>query len=231
MIILWITLTIIAVFALYCLVPNFIARNYNKSIKRTISRKNGIVLSFDDGPSAKYTEELLDVLKQNNVKACFFMVAKRAKEEPDIVKKIQKEGHMICSHGYEHKSAWLSLPSYVKKDFRKANEIFSSLDIEIKKFRPPWGTFNLLTVFYAKKYDLDIILWRVNAADWSNKTSIEDIKERLISRVRWGDIICLHDAGGADNAPKRTIAALKEVIPELKNKGFRFVLLEDKSGK
>lgn len=213
-------------FLFYMLLPNIRHRNWDVAIKKNTAQKK-VLLSFDDGPNPIYTPMLLDVLAQNQISACFFVVAKNAKAHPEIIARAQREGHMICSHGYAHQSAWLSSPNYTKKDFEKAKEIFDGLGIQVKFFRPPWGTFNLKTQKHAQKMGLQTMLWSINAKDWAAKTTAQDIEHRLLKDLKEGDIICLHDNGGAVGAPGRTIQALKAALPQLKERGFEFIHPEE----
>lgn len=119
------------------------------------------------------------------------------------------------------------LPQQTKKSFDKSLDILNKLEIKVNLFRPPWGIFNPLTYHYAKLCSCKIVLWSVQALDWSKYVTADFIKQRLVNGVRPGDIILLHDGRGAKNAPKRTIAALEAAIPTLKGKGYKFVLAKD----
>lgn len=212
---------------IYTILPNFYYRNLSSVvIKRLPFKSNKIALTFDDGPNQRYTPLLLDLLSKNQIKCTFFVVAKNAMKNRDIITRMVKEGHTIGIHSYRHKSSWLSFPLETKKDFEISLKIMESTGIKITYFRPPWGTFNLLTNYYARRNKLTTVLWSINARDWSKHTSVSDIKEKLINSVTFGDIIVLHDNNGDECAPLRTIKALEEILPELKSKGFKFITLE-----
>lgn len=214
----------------YTILPNLYYRDFsNKVIKKFSSNNNkSIVLTFDDGPDPQYTPKLLDILKINNVKCTFFVLAENAQKYPDIIKRIKNEGHCIGLHSLKHSNAIFSLPYQTKKSFVKALNIMNNLGVKIKFFRPPWGIFNPLTYYYAKSNNLKTILWSIHARDWSREITEDYIKQKLINNVRPGDIILLHDGSrGLRNFPQKTISALKVVLPILKKRGFQFIVANE----
>ncbi|MDR0880247.1 MAG: polysaccharide deacetylase family protein [Clostridioides sp.] len=193
----------------------------------TQSQFKRIMLTFDDGPDPRYTGELLDILRDNGIRATFFTVAKNAQKNPELIKRMQDEGHVIGIHSLEHKNALLYSYAYTKKDFAKSLEIMKDLGVDVHYYRPPWGHTNIFSTGFIKKYNLRLVLWSLMIEDWEKNTTVELLKTRLKDRLRVNSIICLHDAGensgGAKNAPKIMIQTLKEVIPELKSEGYEFI--------
>lgn len=190
-----------------------------------------LVLTFDDGPSQVYTEELLDVLKINKIKATFFVVANNAIEFPDIIERIKAEGHCIALHSLEHRHALLCGYHYMKRDFSKSLELLGALNCNIHFYRPPWGVRNLFTKGFVKKHNLKMVLWDIMAGDWKASSTAQMIADRIENKVFDGAVICLHDGcekyGGAKGAPLHTIDALKYEIPRLKEMGYEFVTVEE----
>lgn len=212
----------------YAVIPSLYYRSFsNKIIKKAPTKDKVIALTFDDGPDPRYTPKLLDVLRINDVKCTFFVLAENAERYPDIINRIRNEGHYIGLHSLRHKNAIFSLPDQTRKDFSKSVNIMDELGVKVKFFRPPWGIFNPLTYHYAKAYNLKVVLWSIHAMDWSRWVSEEYIRKRLINNIKSGDIILLHDSRGSKNSPNRTIKALKTVLPLLKRKGYRFILVSD----
>lgn len=212
----------------YAVVPSLYYRSFsNKVIKRAAIKDKVIALTFDDGPDPRYTPNLLDVLKRNDVKCTFFVLAENAKKYPDIIKRIESEGHYIGLHSLRHANAIFSLPYKTRKNLSEALNIMDGLGIKIEFFRPPWGIFNPLTYHYAKANNLKIILWSIHALDWSRWVTEDYIKNKLINNVKSGDIILLHDGRGSRNSPAKTISSLKIVLPVLKRKGYQFILVSD----
>lgn len=225
-----IIIIILLIFIVYMEIPNYYCRNICGRVTRSFSSNNEIALTFDDGPDRLYTLRLLQLLKKENVKATFFMVADKIPENMDIVRKVIEDGHTIGVHSMRHRSAWLSFPWDTWMDFRRALKIFDSQGIPVKFFRPPWGTFNLFTLWFAMKNGLKTVFWNVEVKDWSGSTSVDDIEKNLMMEIKPGCIVDLHDSGGADGAPGRTISALENVIPELKASEYQFISLDEALG-
>ena len=133
-------------------------------------------------------------------------------------------------HSLYHKSAWLSFPWETINEFNKSLDIFKKLGLNIKYFRPPWGTFNALTLGNALKHNLKVVLWSVEAYDWRKDNTPSNIEKILLDRITKNDIIVLHDSGGAKGAPKNTLKALDTALPKLLERGFNFVTIDDVMG-
>lgn len=212
------------------IIPAFYYKNLSprviRRLKKTTADKE-VMLTFDDGPDERYTGKLLDVLKQNNIHAVFFIVIEQAKRNPDLIKRIIAENHRIGFHSGKHKSELLHSFYYTKEEFESGISFMKKWPCDMIYYRPPWGQANLFSGYFARKYNMPIMLWDVMAEDWKANATVEGICQKIRTRVREGSIICLHDAGensgGAKDAPLKTIQALSIVIPELKRKGYRFV--------
>jgi peptidoglycan/xylan/chitin deacetylase (PgdA/CDA1 family) len=213
---------------IYSIFPNIYYRFFSNIVLRKVhAGEKVLALTFDDGPDPEYTPLLLDVLKENDVKGTFFVLADKASKYPDIVRRMIQEGHNIGLHSFRHINEAFLSPLRTKKELFESLSILNELNVKVNLFRPPWGIFNLMTCHYAMLCKCKIVLWSIHAKDWSRYTSVEYIKHRLINKVKPGDIVLLHDGGGAKGAPRRTIAALKAALPVLKSKGYRFVLAKD----
>ena len=97
-------------------------------------------------------------------------------------------------------------------------------------YRPPWGTFNILSMFAARRLNLNVAYWSIEAQDWAKDTTVEHIYNTVINKIHPGAIIVLHDNQGAPGAPERTLKALPTIINTLKGQGFRFVSLDEMKG-
>ncbi|WP_026881444.1 polysaccharide deacetylase family protein [Clostridium akagii] len=221
-------LFIFCVVIIYAVVPNLYYRKISKKIIKKVSSKEKIIaLTFDDGPDPRYTLKLLDVLKQNNVRCTFFVLAEKAGRYPDIIKRIENEGHYIELHSLKHTNDIFKLPNKTEEDLSKSLKIMKNLGIKVEFFRPTWGIFNPVTFHCAKINHLKIVLWSIHAMDWSRWVTADYIKNKLIKDVKPGDIILLHDGRGAKESPLKTVKALKSVLPALKRDGYRFVMINE----
>lgn len=190
-----------------------------------------LVLTFDDGPDQIYTERLVDILKNENIKATFFVVAKNARELPEVIMRMKKEGHCIALHSLEHRHALLCNYWYMKHDFSKSMDILRNFNCDIRFYRPPWGARNLFTRYFIKTNNLKMVLWDVMAQDWKSGNTPEKIAAKIEKRIFDGAILCLHDGcekyGGAKGVTLKTIEALKLVLPKLKTEGWQFLTIEE----
>lgn len=207
----------------YSIIPTFYYKFKGTPIVNNIDEKKFLSLTFDDGPDKKYTGELLDLLKKYNIKATFFVVAKFAEENYEIIKRMEMEGHTIGLHSLEHKNALLNGPLYTNKEFKESLKIMNKLNVNIKSFRPPWGHLNLLTIRNLKKYNLNLVLWDVIIGDWKADITSDEISRRLLVQSKNKNIICLHDGRGKNEAPRRTIEALEKTIPIWIEEGYKFL--------
>lgn len=216
----------IVIYLIYTVIPDYYNHRFSKRVIKRLKSNNEIALTFDDGPDRRYTPRLLDLLKECGVKASFFVVAEKAVENQDVFFRMIEEGHSIGLHSLKHRNAWLSLPWKTQTDFSKSIKLFKEMGVNIRFFRPPWGKFNILTQYNADKHGLKTVLWTLSARDWSRFVTASDIKDAIINNIKAGDIIVLHDSNGAEGAPLRTIDALKDAIPKLKEMGYNFAALD-----
>lgn len=223
-------LILLFLLALYTIIPFVLSRLFGIGVSQSSSGEMQLALTFDDGPDPIYTNELLDVLKEYNVKASFFIVGSRAEQYPDIIRRIHEERHLIGIHNYVHRSNWLMAPWQVKRGIEKTADLLEEITGKRPQYyRPPWGMLNLMDFFIHKDYR--IILWSVMADDWRSKGGEKKVIHHLRSQIKPGAIILLHDCGvtwGADEeAPEHTIEALRQLLPELSKKGFSFLRVDE----
>lgn len=201
---------------LYTLIPDlFLHRLGMGSWKRHYS--GGVVLTFDDGPDPEYTLTILDILASNNSAGTFFLVGEKAAKYPEIVKKIQAEGHQIGAHCQQHRYAWFMGPLSTWKKWDEGVETIEQITgQEVTWIRPPWGTFNLALWCWMRSRRKRAVLWSVEGHDWRASSSPQQISERILKRTKDGTIIVLHDSGGEPGAPKQTLQALPIICKKLR---------------
>lgn len=205
----------------YSIIPTYYFKIKAKTFNKDKIKDKFMCLTFDDGPDEKYTEKLLDLLREYNVKATFFTVARFAENNPHIIKRMENEGHTIGLHSLEHRNGLITSPLYTDKEFKDSLEIMKKINIPVKFFRPPWGHLNLKTLINLKKYNLKLVLWDVIIGDWKSDITSDEIANRLLRGSKDKSIICLHDGRGEDNAPLRTIKALEKTLPIWLSQGYK----------
>lgn len=192
--------------------------NSIKKEEKTIDINKPIVaLTFDDGPS-KYTNEILDILKDNGICATFFVLGNKVPYGQETLLKMLENGNEIGNHTYNHK--WLAHLDEIeiKNQISKTQEvIFEYTRYLPKVFRPSYGD---IPKEMRKEINLEVTLWNVDTLDWKLKNKKQIIK-RATKNTKDGDIILMHDTY------KRTKDALPEIINTLKKKGFQFVTISE----
>lgn len=189
--------------------------------------KKVLALTFDDGPHPIYTTEILDILKEYNVKATFFILGKHGELYPEILLRQNREGHEIGIHSYNHINMKKEEVEVVEDEFNKTQQIiYVSTGEEAKVFRPPYGTYNQMVYDIAVKNQCKMVLWTYyqDSRDWSNPGT-DKIVETVTSQARNGDIILFHDHNEASE--NQTIEALKKILPELISQGYKFVTVSE----
>jgi len=182
-----------------------------------------IFLTFDDGPSNPWTPQILDILKDFQIKATFFVCGKNIERYPKIAKRIVNEGHAIGNHSYYHSKIRSSTPLLLK-DVEKTSEVILKItSTRSKIFRPPWGIVTPWLKRYLLKNGLKLILWDIEAHDWKQPQA-KIISQRILSKAKSNSIILLHDGDGIKKNCNRfqTVFSLPLIIKELKDKGFIF---------
>ncbi|MDO0878726.1 polysaccharide deacetylase family protein [Anoxybacillus gonensis] len=204
---------LITLFLIYSIFPTLIVRIFSLRVQKKV--KNGVALTFDDGPDPVYTPQLLDLLKKYNVKATFFVVGWKAKKYPHLIKRMYEEGHTIGLHHYYHTSNWFLPPFVTEWELERSARVIEHMTgVRPVYYRPPWGHLNIWTVLMQKKYK--IVMWTYILGDWKASMSVERLYERLTNSIKDGAIIVLHDSGstiGADqHAPANMLRALEQLL-------------------
>lgn len=192
-----------------------------------------IALTFDDGPLPEYTNQILDILKENDAKATFFTLGQRIEEEggAELVKREAEEGHQVCTHTYDHAAGsgqGVNL-SYMTADEQR-EEVQKGQDAikaatgqdANRAFRAPGGNFPLEVWQNVESLITAEIGWTIDTTDWQLPGS-SAIYEQIVSAGP-GDVLLMHDGGGDR---QQTVDALREALPALKEKGYRFVTIDE----
>ncbi|GIP39276.1 polysaccharide deacetylase family sporulation protein PdaB [Paenibacillus sp. J31TS4] len=186
-----------------------------------------IALTFDDGPDPTETPIILDLLKEYNAHATFFVVGNRVDKFPELVKRELAEGHELANHTYHHsyfrKQASVSR---FRDEVRRTQESIQSVTGQRPHlFRPPGGYYSETLVQAAREAGYLTVLWswHQDTKDWQSP-GVDKIVGKVLSNARNGDIVLFHDH--VERHPQ-TAAALKEILPELQKRGFRFVTVSE----
>lgn len=166
---------------------------YLPIISRSISGSKAVALTFDDGPSPLSTPVILDLLKEYDFKATFFVIGEKAEKYPELIETILAGGHSIGNHSWQHDSLlMLRTKKRVGQDIRKTQEILKKHGVRPLLFRPPAGATNPRLQPVLRAEGLRTVTFSCRPFDHGNR-KITNLAERIISKLKPGDIILLHD--------------------------------------
>jgi peptidoglycan-N-acetylglucosamine deacetylase len=184
-----------------------------------------IALTFDDGPWPETTEKILATLKQEKIKATFYMIGQPLKSFPEIGKKVLADGHVIANHTLHHWYHKMS-PLVAQREIEDTQKIIREvLNVETAYFRPPGGVLTNGLVAYAQKQGQSVNMWSVDSNDSHPKRpSPEAMLKTILAQATPGGIVLMHDGGGShDNTAK----AVPQIIAKLREQGYKFVTVPE----
>jgi peptidoglycan/xylan/chitin deacetylase (PgdA/CDA1 family) len=184
------------------------------------SGRHEIALTFDDGPHPDFTLRILQILKQNNIHATFFVVGEKAEQYPDLIRAEVSAGDPIGNHTYDHVSL-VKIPSdYVATEIKACGDVIQN--ITGKKptlFRPPGGEYNKGVADTVASLGYRMILYSDDPGDYA-QPGTQLIETRTLDTIHDGGIILLHDGS------PQTLTILPQIIQHLKTRGFHFVTID-----
>jgi peptidoglycan/xylan/chitin deacetylase (PgdA/CDA1 family) len=177
-----------------------------------------IAMTFDDGPSAENTPRLLEMLKQRNIKATFFLIGQNVSANPNIVKQILADGNEVGNHTWTHPQLSKLSDDKVTAEITKTQDaIKDASGYTPTLLRPPYGAITpRQREWISSQFGLNVILWSVDPFDWKRPGSAV-ITQRILSQARPGSIILSHDIH------KQTVDAMPATLDGLIAKGYKFV--------
>ena len=181
-----------------------------------------IAMTFDDGPSAKLTPQLLDILKARNMHVTFFVLGEMVKPHPEILRRAVAEGHEIGSHSYDHPDLAKKSDDFVRSQLdRTKDEINAAIGHPPTLFRPPYGSLSKdQRRWIHDEYGYTVVLWDVDPLDWK-RPGPSVVEQRILEGTRNGSIILSHDIHPG------TIEAMPDTFDKLLAKGFKFVTVSE----
>ena len=222
-------LTLFAIFFVYV----YHGFGYQPDIYRTGNRNsNKVALTFDDGPSEEFTLPILDILRDYEVPATFFMVGSHVERFPEVAKRVAEEGHAIGNHTQTHRNIpTLSTIDLHREMMESTATILETTGVYPSYVRPPRGMYDDRFRRLSKLLGQEIVLWSISTRDWRYGVTSNYIVRFVDSKVRGGDIILFHDSGalltneGGDR--RATVQSLPQVIELIRAKGLEIVPLSE----
>jgi len=187
-----------------------------------------VALTFDDGPDPRFSNGVLDVLKQYNVPATFFVLGSKAVANPEIVKRMQNEGHVIGNHTYSHPNLVQEsdLEKLEREVTRTEDALKDIIGYRTKLFRPPYGFLYNELVEKLGEMNYYVIAWSVDSLDWQEEPP-EVIASNVLDIIHPGAIILMHDGAESGGDRTNTIESLHQIIPALQEQGYEFVTVPE----
>lgn len=177
-----------------------------------------VALTFDDGPHPFYTQQLLDGLAERGVKATFFVTGEHAELYPDLIRRMQEEGHLIGNHTYSHIQLTDGNRAEYRQELIRTNEILEEITgEEVQYVRPPYGSWDKA---FEKELNMFPVLWDVDPLDWCSSNAA-CVTQSVVSKVQENDIILLHDSYDS------SVTAALRIVDQLLEKGYTFVTVEE----
>ncbi len=197
--------------------PSVLRFLFPKIIWKGEGQEKVIYLTFDDGPNAEITFKILSILEDNHIKATFFCMGRKVKENQAIYHRIIKEGHAVGNHSYAHPEAWKTSHDDFVKDIEEA-----STWIDSKLFRPPYGRLKWKDYQVLKKR-FKIVLWTIMPGDWDRNVDEKKLLKRMKKHLSPAAIYVLHDT-------EKAFSKLETVLPTFikfaQNQGYSFGILK-----
>ena len=207
---------------------------YGRTVQSISTTEKIVALTFDDGPNEPYTGQILDVLRERNIKATFFVVGVNATRHPETLLRIMDEGHAIGNHTWSHPLLSTLTSTWIAAEIEQGAEVIESLSGRRPRlFRPPGGDRgdpgHLQRV--CRRLECLTVMWSVNADDDDDYAipEVDPIVERVLRQVEPGAIVLLHDGDGLKTQPYKgsTVQALPRILDGLISQGYRLVTVPE----
>lgn len=200
-------------------------------IWRAITAEKKIALTFDDGPHPIHTPRLLDILEKHNVPATFFLIGRNIESNFELAQRIVQSGHEIANHTFTHLLMFKLSDDEMREEVSRTDALLRGLVNHAPKFlRPPMGLFSKRVLDIVEQCGYRTVVGDVYPRD-PHLPGTNRIISRVLSRVVTGSIVIMHDGGNSNHVDRsQTIAAVSQLIPQLRKRGFEFVRLSELVG-
>jgi len=196
----------------------------NKEVSQGNTSNKQIALTFDAGSGTQSADQILSILKANNLHATFFLTGKWAEQNPELVKRILADGNTIGNHSYSHPYLTQITDAEITNQFTKTENIIQGIvpgSVLKPYFRAPYGDRNQHVWDYMAGLGYQSIYWTVDTWDWQEGVSADVVTSRIFGNVKNGAIILMHVGDDL------TGQVLQEVITKLQNDGYKLGPLEE----
>lgn len=204
--------------------PSFVEPFFPWAIWKGDASRRQVYLTFDDGPHPEYTRAVIDILKEYQAPATFFVNGKNILQHPGILHSLIKNGQGIGNHGFSHQKLSGKRAAFIKDELNRTNELIGKVTgVPPRFFRPPHGRFDLRFRKFMDQTQMRLVVWSLLTYDFSDP-SPQCLTDRVINHLHPGAILVFHD--GLKNTPVM-LEALPGILKEIHQRGYTFARLED----
>jgi peptidoglycan/xylan/chitin deacetylase (PgdA/CDA1 family) len=195
---------------------------FGEIVARVETERPVVALTFDDGPTAGFTPEVLAILRERGVKATFFLTGKETEENLPQARMIVGEGHQIGNHSYTHSNMMLMGPTRIGQEIERTDAAIRAAGYEGEiMFRPPYGKKLLTLPWYLSRHERKTIMWDVEPESFPDVAAdTAAFAKHVIEQTKSGSIIIMHVMYGSREISRQ---ALPSIIDGLRQRGFEFV--------
>jgi peptidoglycan-N-acetylglucosamine deacetylase len=189
-----------------------------------------VALTFDDGPHPETTRKVLEILRAHGgQRATFFVVGRKVRQHPDVVREIHAAGHAIGLHGDVHDRLYaFKAPDYVEKDIERTQQaVEDACGVRPTLFRPPVGYVSSRTAVGARRAGVTLVGWSARGIDGFAGTSAESVVRRVGPDLKDGAIVLLHDAAERDDFEPATLRALPQILALIAERSLSTVTVDE----
>jgi peptidoglycan-N-acetylglucosamine deacetylase len=217
--------TFAVVINLYWLSKSRTFQLFGDLVNRVNTKEKVVALTFDDAPS-EYTEPVLNILEEKNIKATFFVIGRNLEKYPQIGKDIATQGHEIGNHSYSHQRLIFKSPTFINLEIQKTNSLIRQTGYHGEiLFRPPNGKKLIILPWYLQQHNIKTVMWDIEPDTYVSKGSDNSmIADYTLKYTQPGSIILLHPFCENCIADREAIG---KIIDGLQNKGYRFLTVSE----
>lgn len=194
------------------------------ALSKVPTQEKAIALTFDDGPDPAFTPEILRLLRQYRAHATFFVLGPLAEKHPALLREIVRADSEVANHGYSHQSLNRFSVRAAEEEINRTSAIIEqAVGYRPRFYRPPYGKLPQAVSRYLLSNGEVPTLWNKDTRDW-NRPRAKSIAHTVLTRLKPGAIILMHDGGGPRN---QTVEALRLILPVLRREHYRLLTLSE----